>query len=88
MRPLARDEESVDLFGGSGTLELLAVQQLGLDDFEGLAGLGKLFGALAVTAAIAGGDQVSDTGGFVGESAMSVELRERAFTTILVWGGT
>lgn len=47
---VARREILVDLAGGLGTLELLAVEQLRLEDREGLASLDKGLGTLAVTA--------------------------------------
>ena len=74
VRALAGDEEPVDLFGRRGALELLAVEQLGLDHLERLARLCKLFGALAVPAAVAGRDEVGDTGRLVGEAVWGVSV--------------
>jgi hypothetical protein len=45
-------EEAVDLLGGGGSLELLAVEQPALEGLKGVAGLDELFGYLPIAATV------------------------------------
>lgn len=67
---VARREVLEDLAGGLGTLELLAVEQLRLEDREGLASLDKGLGTLAVAATKAWRSVVSSYVQVVIRSAM------------------
>lgn len=54
----------VDLLGGQGTLQFLAIKQFSFQLLNGLAGLDKGFTNFAITATIAGGNQISNTTAF------------------------